>query len=58
MASVPVSLRRGLHVDAHWTKILPCQQLGVDLGVGGKVGVAGDKTPKKKNGTSAEERGG
>ena len=28
VASVPVSLRRGLHVDAHWTKILPCQQLG------------------------------
>ena len=30
-ASVPVSLYRVLHVDAHWTSILPCQQLGVDL---------------------------
>ena len=28
VSSIPVSLRRGLHVDAHWTKILPCQQLG------------------------------
>ena len=27
-ASVPVSLRRGLHVDAHWNPILPCHQLG------------------------------
>ena len=26
---------------------MPCQQLGVDLGVGGKVGVSGDNTPKK-----------
>ena len=28
VASVPVSLRPVLHVDAHWTSILPCQQLG------------------------------
>ena len=28
VAFVLVNLRRGLHVDAHWTKILPCQQLG------------------------------
>ena len=31
LASVPVSLRRVLHVYAHWTSILPCQHLGVDL---------------------------
>ena len=31
LASVPVSIRRVFHVDAHWTSILPCQQLGVDL---------------------------
>ena len=31
LASVPVSLRRVLHVYAYWTSILPCQQLGVDL---------------------------
>ena len=28
LAFVPVSLHRVLHVDAHWTSILPCQQLG------------------------------
>ena len=28
LASVPVNLRRVLRVDAHWTSILPCQQLG------------------------------
>ena len=28
LASVPVSLHRVLHVDAQWSPILPCQQLG------------------------------
>ena len=28
LASVPVNLHRVLHVVAHWTSILPCQQLG------------------------------
>ena len=29
LASVPVSIRRVFHVDAHWTSMEPCQQLGV-----------------------------
>ena len=28
LASVPVSIRRVFHVDAHWTSMEPCQQLG------------------------------
>ena len=28
LASIPVSIHRVFHVDAHWTSILPCQQLG------------------------------
>ena len=28
LASIPVSLRRVIHVDAQWSPILPCQQLG------------------------------